>query len=46
MERKDLKNYVSPIVEIVDGELESQILAGSPETNPFDDSTWETEEME
>lgn len=46
MDKKELKWYVTPEVEIMDGEFESELLAGSAETNPFDDSTGDTEEIE
>ena len=46
MEKKELIFYVTPEVEFVDVELDAQLLAGSPSTNPFDDSTGDTEEME
>lgn len=46
MEKKILKSYEAPVVEIIEAEAEAQLLAGSPSTNPFDDSTGDTEEME
>ena len=46
MDMKVLKMYESPAVEIVELNVEGQLLAGSPSTNPFDDSTGDTEEME
>jgi len=46
MNKKELKFYETPACEVVELEVESQLLAGSPSTNPFDGSTEETEEME
>ena len=45
MDKKVLKWYESPAVEIVDVELEGFLCASNPD-NPLDDSTAETEEME
>jgi hypothetical protein len=39
MEKKILTWYETPEVELVDVELDAQLLAGSPSTDPFDDST-------
>jgi hypothetical protein len=46
MDKKVLKMYETPAVEIVELEVEAQILAGSNKDNPLDDSTAGTEEME
>ena len=46
MDKKELKFYLSPEVELVDVELDGQLLAGSPSTDPFDDSTEGPEEQE
>ena len=46
MDKKDLRFYESPVVEVVDMEAEGQILAGSAATDPFDDSTADTPVME
>ena len=46
MDKKELMFYVTPEAELVEVELDAQLLAGSPSTNPFDDSTGDTEEME
>ena len=46
MEKKILKSYEAPEVEIIEAEVESQLLAGSPSTDPFDESTGDTEVME
>ena len=45
MDKKVLKMYETPAVEIVELEVEAQLLAGSSD-NPLDDSTADTEEME
>jgi hypothetical protein len=44
MNKKELKFYETPACEVVELEVESQLLAGSPSTNPFDGSTEETPE--
>jgi hypothetical protein len=46
MEKKILKWYEAPEVEIIEAEVEAQLLAGSPGSNPFDDNTGDTEEVE
>jgi len=46
MDKKDLKFYESPEVEIIEAEVESQLLAGSNPDNPLDDNTGDTEIME
>jgi hypothetical protein len=46
MDKKELKFYETPACEVVELEVESQLLAGSPSTDPFDDSTADTEEVE
>lgn len=46
MDKKDMKWYEAPEVEIIEAEVEAQLLAGSPGTDPFDDSTGDTEEIE
>ena len=46
MEKKILKWYEAPEVEIIEAEVEAQLLAGSPGTDPFDGSTGYTEEIE
>ena len=46
MDKKELKFYEAPACEVVELKASSALLAGSPSTNPFDDSTPETEEME
>jgi len=45
MDKKVLKMYEAPEVEIVNVELEG-FLCGSNPDNPLDDSTADTEEME
>ena len=40
------KTYETPEMEIIQVEAESQLLAGSPSTAPFDGSTGDTEEIE
>ena len=45
MEKKILKFYETPAVEIIEAELEGFICASNPD-NPLDDSTADTEEME
>ena len=45
MDKKVLKMYEAPKVEIVNVELEG-FLCGSNPDNPLDDSTADTEEME
>jgi len=49
MEKKDLKFYEAPALQVVELELMSAILVGStgsnPETNPFHDNTEEPEEV-
>jgi hypothetical protein len=44
MEKKNLKWYEAPELEIIETEVEAQLLAASD--NPLDDSTGDTEEME
>ena len=44
MEKEILKWYVTPEMEVIETEAESQLLSSS--TNPFDDSTGDTEEIE
>ena len=46
MDKKDMKWYEAPEVEIIEAEVEAQLLAGSNPDNPLDDSTGDTEEME
>ncbi len=46
MDKKVLKMYETPAVEVVDLKLDNQILAGSPKTDPFDGNTEETPEVE
>ena len=46
MDKKELKFYETPACEVVELEIDAQLLAGSPETNPFDDSTEGPEELE
>ena len=46
MDKKVLKMYESPAVEIVELNVEGQLMAGSNPDNPLDDSTADTEEME
>ena len=45
MDKKLLKMYEPPEVEIVELEVEAQILAGRNPDNPFDDQTEEPEEV-
>ena len=45
MDKKVLKMYEAPAVEIVELEVEAQLLAGSSD-NPLDDSTEPTPEVE
>jgi hypothetical protein len=46
MDKKDLKFYVAPSQEVVELKASKALLAGSPSTNPFDDSTADTEVVE
>ena len=46
MDKKELKFYEAPACEVVELNASFALLAGSAETNPFDDSTSDTEEME
>lgn len=46
MDKKDFKFYEAPACEVVELRVEAQLMAGSKTTNPFDDSTQETEEGE
>ena len=46
MDKKELKFYEAPACDVVELNVEASLLAGSPTTNPFDDSTQETEEGE
>ena len=46
MDKKDLKFYVAPASEVVELEVEGQLLAGSPKTDPFHGSTEIIEEPE
>ncbi len=46
MNKKELKFYEAPACDVVELKASSTLLAGSAETNPFDDSTGDTEEME
>ena len=46
MDKKELKFYEAPACEVVELKSSVALLAGSAETNPFDDSTGDTEEME
>ena len=46
MDKKELKFYEAPACDVVELKTTSALLAGSPTTNPFDDSTQETEEGE
>jgi hypothetical protein len=46
MEKKILKWYEAPEVEIIEAEVELQLLAGSNPDNPLDDNTGDTEIME
>lgn len=46
MGKKDLKMYETPAMEIVETETEGYLMAGSAATNPFEDSTGDTEEFE
>ena len=45
MDKKVLKWYEAPAVEIVELEVEAQILAGSNPDNPLDGQTEEPEEV-
>ena len=46
MDKKELKFYEAPACEVVELNVVSTLLAGSgAETNPFDDSTEEPEEV-
>ena len=44
MDKKELKLYEAPTSEVMELDVHVQLLAVS--TNPFEDSTGETEEME
>ena len=46
MDKKELKFYEAPACEVVDLNAHVSLLAGSAETDPFDGSTGDTEEME
>jgi hypothetical protein len=46
MDKKELKFYEAPACDVVELEASLALLAGSPETDPFDGSTGDTEEME
>ncbi|MBQ9666981.1 MAG: hypothetical protein IJV33_10995 [Bacteroidaceae bacterium] len=46
MEKKELKFYEAPELEVLMMEIEGNLLDGSPNPdNPFDDSTGDTEEV-
>jgi hypothetical protein len=45
MDKKELKFYESPTAEVVELNVEGQLLAGSPKTNPFEDYTPDTPEV-
>jgi hypothetical protein len=45
MEKKILKPYETPTVEIIEAELEGFLCTSNPD-NPLDGSTGDTEEME
>ena len=46
MDKKELKFYEAPACEVVELKASVNLMAGSPTTNPFNDSTQETEEGE
>ena len=46
MDKKELKFYEAPACEMVELSVSASLLAGSVETNPFEDSTGEPEEIE
>jgi len=46
MDKKELKFYEAPACEVVQLKASVNLMAGSPTTNPFDDNTGDTEEME
>ena len=46
MNKKDLKMYVSPVLEVVELEANAVLLAGSNTDNPLDDSTSPTPGVE
>ena len=46
MDKKDLKFYAAPASEVVELEVEGQLMAGSPKTDPFHGSTEIIEEPE
>ncbi len=46
MNKKELKFYEAPLMDIVELDVAASILAGSAQTDPFDGSTADTEEME
>ena len=46
MDKKELKFYEAPTCEVLELEVEDQLLAGSPATDPFDGSTADPEELE
>ncbi len=39
MNKKELKFYEAPLCEVVELNVAASILAGSAETNPFEDQT-------
>jgi len=43
MDKKELKFYEAPACEVVELNVTSALLAGSPETNPFEGNTGDTE---
>ena len=43
MNKKDLKFYEAPLCDVIEVEVEAELLAGSPNTDPFDGSTGDTE---
>ncbi len=46
MDKKELKFYEAPACDVVELKASLALLAGSAETDPFDDSTGDTEIME
>jgi hypothetical protein len=46
MNKKEMKFYTAPACEVVELKASTALLAGSPKTNPFDDSTEPTPEVD
>ncbi len=46
MDKKELKSYEAPTMDVVELDVAAPILAGSAETNPFEGNTGEPEVLE